>query len=87
MHLSYAFLTKLLQTCVGIYKDEILEQLINTHIYKYYKDKRQGKEKSKQQQHHQHKQQQAGYELNIKLADVIHEGAQNESVYTYTTIL
>ena len=31
--------------------------------------------------------QQAGYELNIKLANVIHERGQNEFVYTNTTIL
>ena len=41
---------ELLQTCVGIYKDKafgILEQLIDTHIYKYFKNKRKDKKKTK----------------------------------------
>ena len=39
-----------LQACVGIYKDEafgLLEQLIDTRIYKYFKNKRKDKKKTK----------------------------------------
>ena len=63
---------------------------IDTQIYKYYKDKRQHKEKKKQHQHQQLwklqtqiQQKQAGSELNIELADVIHQWDKNVSVYIY----
>ena len=53
-------------------------------LVRYYKDNRQDKEKTKK--YHRQQQQQAGYELNIKMADVIHERGQNVSVYIDITI-
>ena len=54
---------------------------IDTQIYKFYKDKRQNKQLWKLQTQIQQKQ--AGSELNIELADVIHQWDKNVSVYIY----
>ena len=65
--------------------------MIDTHIYKYNKDKRQDKERTKTTSTSTttittQTATQAWYELNIDMADVIHERATNVSVSTNTTI-